>query len=262
MAEDALEKDDRDHIAIWLLDMDLPEKLNWPSTFVALFDRVFTEKHLSWRCFRRSSVASVAAVVVITLAVAAVDPSMLDDLFKIAGDSPWSMVVALLALVFMTLVFNLLPDYLSLYETRLVLGVMAKSGGWMRTLALLVFDLAATMLITFVVGFVLMLSLLRLLLGNPVTVAWVVKLFWQNLSFSSHDPHIGIFIYSALFTSVWVWLYALSGVLVRSVATSRKGLHFLQRRLNLEEHPLRSMGFVLVLLVTAVYLVWGAALVV
>ena len=35
----------------------------------------------------------------------------------------------------------------------------------------------------------------------------------------------------------------------------------LQHHLNLEEHPLRSMGFVLMLLVTVGYLVWGAALV-
>ena len=49
---------------------DLPEELpNWPSMFVALFDRVFTEKHLSWRCFRRSSVASVATVLVIFLTI-------------------------------------------------------------------------------------------------------------------------------------------------------------------------------------------------
>ena len=58
-------------------------------------------------------------------------------------------------------------------------------------------------------------------------------------------------------TSVWLWLYALSGFLVKAIARSRKGLHLLQKHLNLEEHPLRSMGFVLMLLVTVVYVVWG-----
>ena len=71
----------------------------------------------------------------------------------------------------------------------------------------------------------------------------------------------GIFVYSAFLTSVWLWLYALSGFLVKAIARSRKGLHFLQRHLNIEEHPLRSMGFVLMLLVTVGYVFWGAVLV-
>ena len=133
----------------WLKNLDLPEGLNWPSMFVTLFDRVFTEKHLSLKCFRRSSVASVAAVVVLTLTVAVVDASILDDFLGEFG-----ILVSAIIIASLTLFLNLLPDYLSLYETRLVLGFMAKSGGGLRTAALLAFDLASTTLISFVVGFV------------------------------------------------------------------------------------------------------------
>ena len=262
MAEETLQKNDRDHIAIWLLGADLPEDLNWPSMFVALFDRVFTEKHFSLKCFRRSSVASVAAVVVITLTVMAGDPPIYDEVFE---DDIITIVmltaIVIFAFVFIMLAFNLLPDYLSLYETRLVLGFMAKSDGRLRTFALLLFDLAATALISFVVGFVVVLGLVGIIMGGDNTFAEPAEAFWQGLTFSGPGAFFSIFIYSTFLTSVWLWLYALSGVLVKAIARSRKGLHFLQKHLNLEKHPLRSMGFVLMLLVTVVYVVWGAVLV-
>ena len=241
-----IDPESRQVVTRWLKNLDLPEK-NWPSMFVALFDRVFTERHLSWRCFRRSSAASFVAI---SLAVLAVDASI----FERVGVE--GIFFNVLALFLFTLLINLLPDYLSLYETRLVLGFMAKPGGWIRTLALLIFDLAATMLISFVVGFVV--------LAGPFvssTVKEIAETFWQGLTFSGLDALGGIFIYTTFLTSVWLWLYALSGFLVKAIARSRKGLHFLQRHLNLEEHPLRSMGFVLMLLVTVGYVVWGAALV-
>ena len=154
---------------------------------------------------------------------------------------------------------NLLPDFLSLYETRLVLGFMAKSDGGLRTFALLLFDLAATALISFVGLFVVTFGLFSFIIGRPIPVTDLAEMFWQGLTFS--NVIAGIFIYSTFLTSVWLWLYALSGFLVKAISRSRKGLRFLQRHLNLEEHPRRSMGFVLMLLVTVVYVAWGAALV-
>ena len=117
---------------------------------------------------------------------------------------------------------------------------------------MLLFDLAVTALISFWV-FIMFMSIVLL---NEME-EW----FWQGLTFSGFLAFVGIFIYSTFLTSVWVWLYALSGFLVKGIAASRKGLHFLKRHLNLEEHPLRSMGFVLMFLVTAGYVVWGTALV-
>ena len=166
-----LKKEARDYIAIWLMGADLPAEKNWPSMFAALFDRVFTEKHLSWRCFLRSSVASV---VVISLTVAAVDASILEDLFE------EGIFFTVSLLVFASLIFNLLPDYLSLYETRLVLGFMAKSDGGLRVLLLLVFDLAATALISFVVGFVVIWGLVFIISGSPRSVTETAEVFWHG----------------------------------------------------------------------------------
>lgn len=252
-----LRKKTRDHIAISLMGADLPKNLpNWPSMFVVLFDRVFTKKHLSWGCFFRSSVASVVVAAALTLAVAAVDASIIRKL------STGGIFYDVLFFAIGILLFNLLPDYLSLYETRLVLDFMAKSDARLRVPALLLFDLAATALISFVVGFLVLAPLFAIILENPpLTFTRLAEAFGEGLTFSGKSASAGIFIYSTFFTSVWVWLYALSGFLVKGIAASRTGLHFLQRHLNLEEHPLRSMGFVLMLLVTVGYVVWGLILV-
>src|SRR5947209_6911366 len=42
------------------------EAVNWPDTFASVFDRVFGERHLTWRCFFLSAVASYALVIVAT----------------------------------------------------------------------------------------------------------------------------------------------------------------------------------------------------
>src|SRR5713101_5946387 len=61
--EAALNEDTKLEIAVWLLGLKTAERIqNWPDTFAKVFDRVFGTKHLSWRCFGRSFLASLAAI--------------------------------------------------------------------------------------------------------------------------------------------------------------------------------------------------------
>jgi len=53
-----------------------------------------------------------------------------------------------------------------------------------------------------------------------------------------------IFLLSTYFTSVWVWLFALSGLTVRAAAYFGMGISRLSSVLDIENKPLRSMGFV------------------
>ena len=47
----------------WLRNIDpAAVAARWPSLFAAAFDKLFGEKHWSWKCFRRSAVASVLSV--------------------------------------------------------------------------------------------------------------------------------------------------------------------------------------------------------
>ena len=67
-AETAISAQSRMQVASWLLEADWHSSLGAiPARFAELFDRVFGENHLSWRCFYRSSVASVLAAVFVVV---------------------------------------------------------------------------------------------------------------------------------------------------------------------------------------------------
>src|ERR1700693_1618744 len=53
-------------IAVWLLGVKVGGKVEtWPDTFAKVFDRVFGERHLSWRCFWRSATVTMIVLLVI-----------------------------------------------------------------------------------------------------------------------------------------------------------------------------------------------------
>ena len=55
---------------------------------------------------------------------------------------------------------------------------------------------------------------------------------------------------SSLITSAWFWLFCLSSILVRGIATLRSFAFDATRILDIERHPIRSLGFVSMLAVT------------
>ena len=68
-------------------------------------------------------------------------------------------------------------------------------------------------------------------------------------------PAYGVFLYSTYFTSVWVWLYALSALAVRLVSSIGHVVGRLDRLLDIENKPLHTIGLVWSLLVTLGYFV-------
>ncbi len=137
--EPLLKKDARDQIANWVSGSKHGDADNrWPATFGVVFDRVFTEKHLSWGCFWRSCVASLLAVVLMTAILFVVNSGVRNQLL---GDPQWIVVIGIGAGI-----INLLPDYLSLLETRFVLRWMAKGGaGAFKLFGWLIFDAVVTL---------------------------------------------------------------------------------------------------------------------
>ena len=78
------------------------------------------------------------------------------------------------------------------------------------------------------------------------------------LVIGGHDFGVsfGIFIYSTYLTSVWIWLYLISGIAVRVMYKVRGMPLFLDQHLKLDEHPLSIMGAMLIVLITIIY--WPA----
>lgn len=118
--EKLMSGESRAQVSDWLLRENFAARpANWPSTFVNLFDAVFTKNHLSWTCFRRSALTSVLVITVLFAGFAGLGlitlPTTLRGLAEIA------------ALLGIPIALNIVIDYASLFETRWVLGRMSAS---------------------------------------------------------------------------------------------------------------------------------------
>lgn len=277
-AERALSEEASAKVAGWLAEADLRTKVgSIPDQFALLFDRVFGERHLSWRCFGRSAVASVGIVLVLFGVYMAGFPDPIGYL----GENGLETA----DLVLFALVLNVIPDYVSLFETRFLLRFMS---GRSRVVAVLLGDIVVTSFISFaavVVGFnyVVPFGLLDPdaplwigFMGIPAggasfafdweTVTRLLTLSGElprgDLSFSFAGEGaggapipFGLFFYSAFFTSVWLWLYALSALLSRVLVRIGGGVGFLLSATDVKHQPFRSMGFTAVVLVSVGFLV-------
>jgi hypothetical protein len=162
-----------------------------------------------------------------------------------------------------TIISNWIPDYLSLVESRLILAKLTTASSWLRRIGWLVLDAAATLAISF---FAIHLSMIVML--PMVTPGWTIEvgcltpehyslattweLFWSGLRFHSPPGTInydatGIYIYSTFLTSLWVWIYLGSGVLLRA-ARGVFGLRELRSR-----HAMRTMAVLAILMVGGLY---------
>jgi len=226
-------------VAKWIDKWDPSTPSNWPYTFAAIFDRVFGEQHLTLKCLWRSSLASVIAVVTLLLLFVAgngVDPLL---------DTPLEW---LLMLMFM--VPNIMADYFSLLETRIVIKWMARSRSVVKQSALLVGDLVATALI-FTLPWTYFFASSALLdpnlaVAEPATEFWLGYLPGMVLSFPLREGASweGVFFYSTFFTSAWIWLFLISGLIVRVAGRVGGVFNKMLSMLNVEEQPIRSLGFV------------------
>jgi len=250
IAEDALKPEARRAISRWLRNLDSTSAFaNWPASFATLFDRIFGERHLSARCFWRSCAASFASVVVITTLWMAVRPH------QFARFIQNSNYIFLMLIFVSACALNLIPDYLSLLETRYFIRFMSRTHSLTRIAAFLFLGLVISAVI---------ISIAFLYWGMPFVYRPGHPVFESFLGMLSHlitlssvsegIPSFGICFYSTFSTSVWLWLYALSTLLVRAERHLGLGLRRFRSIIDIDKKPVRCVGFVAVVLVTLVYL--------
>jgi len=221
----------------------------WPGAFTRLFDRLFGKRHLSWHCFLRSCIASSISVLLLTL----ITLTFNQELFVMVMEFKELFIFFPLG----AFVFNFLPDYVSLIETRYVLKWMSTHSSNWTLGALLLFDVFATFLIFWAFG----------LVGSSIFIsASEGGLYILNVSEFLELVHFAIwpggdvdgsmyavFFYSTFITSIWAWLYASSEAAVRLAMRFRNGVRILQWALPIETKPFRSIGEVAALFVCVSY---------
>ena len=267
--ESVLTENTKLEIAVWLVGMKPlgPKAQPWPDTFAKVFDRVFGKKHISWRCFWRSALASSLVYVVVLLIS-----------FWISGSAFPSRNRAAYVMLFLLIAGSVAFDYASLLETRLVLALMRRFRSSAVWFAFLVLDLGCT-LVTSVMAYVMWGRLLEVIAYEWVGdwsfgfVEIVIRAYLGYLVLYLH--HLGFAVVpsltdtngnillpyyaSGLVTSVWLWLYAGSGFLLKAARRFDIGFDWFNRKFDIEKKPLQSIGLVAGALVALVY--WVAVIV-
>ena len=164
-------------------------------------------------------------------------------------------------LIFSAAALNVLPDYLSLLETRWILRRMQARH---QILRFLILDVILTSAIAssalYVVWNVSVAffgpSIVEYrVVGSASTGYGVVK----TVTFPALLVRRVFWLYPAFFTSIWLWLYAGSGFLLKAARRLDIGFDWFNRKFDIERKPLQSIGLVAGVLVAVVY--WAAVIV-
>ena len=142
IAEDATNDTTRRRISNWLMNVNLSGAVShWPDTFIETFDAVFGKHHLTFKCFRRSSIVSISLVILLMLLHCSMYP---ESVWAQTMQSRIGQIIVLVITLLMAIVVNLLPDYISLLETRLILRYISQTNSVKRLSLFLLLDFFLT----------------------------------------------------------------------------------------------------------------------
>jgi hypothetical protein len=236
MVEEKLSDDTKFEIAVWLVGVEAGKKLEpWPETFAKVFDRVFGEKHLSWTCFGRSCLATLITLPLTAVLVVLLTHGVMHNL--------WELKAFLIGAVTNNLVF----DYLSLLKTRYFMRTMGGGVTALRMVLIVFVDAALGVAIAY--GAIL-----------AAAVSWTKWISLESTDMIVELVPLLIFLLmfvAAMFTSIWLWLYAGSGFLLKAARRFDVGFQWFNRRFDIEKKPLSAIGLVAGALVAVLY--WGFA---
>ena len=106
-----------------------------------IFDRIFDPKNTGRPQFRRSSLASCLILLFMLLILVLVKFERFIEFFS------ESLLEVVIFVIVFALPINVVGDYFSLWETRIVIGGMANAGGRKRQVLLLLLDLVVSVII-------------------------------------------------------------------------------------------------------------------
>lgn len=255
--------------------------LRLPHTARYIFETVFGKRHLTGFCIYRSVVCSVLAILALTALSVLGDPLSVTsaiDAFNQSNFMVRGMIISIL-------VWSLAMDYLSLLKTRLVIGALDRTQTPHTVPRILLIGAA-----DFVVGFCIFVLgvIVGMAIGEIISSAYF---FAQCPSCAGHIPSLeyellvaiihtfpnkyanffptlvsyiysgrlsnifAILFFASLVPSIWLWLYLASSLLTRVITNSSRPIRFLVYFLDIDHHPIRSVGIVAATLSLVIYLI-------
>ena len=255
LAERVAQEDARIKASLWLLYLELGKGFSQGAMrFAMLFDTIYGKKHFSFRCIFLSCLTSTIAVMSLSVILYLFFP----ELFSMID---YSNALAKLSVVIAASFFsNLIPDYLSLLESRLIILRFGILPSIQRIILMLIVDIVLTTLI-FMVYFFSLIQIFSLIRGRSMSVLDALISLYSLPLFRNYVGDLGplgIYFWSTFFTSFWIWIYLLGIGVIRFSRILGFGWKFLRDSfLNIEDKPYESMGFVTSSTVLIILLVGG-----
>jgi hypothetical protein len=235
---------ENDKVQVWIW-LDNPRTADaferWPETFARMFDRIFGSMP-SWKSFFRSFLISTATILVVFVGLGFIE-----------GDQHFG--VSDLRMIPRLLVSNAVPDYVSLLISRRLIGLAQshnRRGWWL----IILLALGSSVLCAFAARAI----------NDHVMTRLEMAYFGPATDFNSFVGNVvqtivtdAVAFIAALFPSLWFWLYAGSGFLLKAARRLDIGFRWFSERLDVEKKPLQSIGLVAGALVALVY--WAAVFV-
>lgn len=215
-----------------------------PQWFIESFDRIFGEKHLTRRCFVISSISSIIAVFFMLILWGLLSPNIFIEIVKY---KPHNLV----SIFFAGLFLNLVPDYISLLETRWIMNHVADKK--IRVLSkILILDVIITGLI-----FSSFFSIMFLILGSNIDN--IFNILNRMILFIETDvpPPVGILFYSTYFTSVWFYLFIISSIGAKVIYSFGHFGNTIMDFFGVQKTPFQSMGTITMILVTVCFVIYA-----
>jgi hypothetical protein len=251
----------KDALSSWLLTFDVREAGALPDGTRELFERIFGKRHFSVKCFIRSAVFSLGAMVFIILLGLSILPreffGMINALDKPPDDSATLGVWFVLIL---WVPWSILLDYLSLLKTRLILRVLTR----LKRKAIVYLVIVAVDLgiykVLWSIGIVAVFAVYyfyasegsttlveSFMIGVDVFVEWLFHptVFPSVFSQSGENANMFfVFFWAGFAPSLWMWLYVLALFVTRTLLRSERIVNWLRWSLDVEKNPFRSIGAV------------------
>jgi len=228
-------------VSFWVQADDAKIQINndWSDVFISSFDTFFGKELFSWRRVKGSWAISTVTIIVLTVVWWILRPEQFASLLDKTGKDINGLFAGVLVTAY---ILNLIPDYFSAIQTRLLMGLVARTKSLVYRAVLLLVDILATGLLFYTFFFVFLYFFLEI-----YGVTKEIRNVWDALKYSnpqdtfnflieygpsltSHklgNPSIGIFLYSTYFSTVWLFglfLVSLSLFQVKFIFTLNKQL--------------------------------------
>lgn len=260
LTEDVVNDEVKESLSKWLMNLKVHDNYNWATIFISVFDNVFTDNHFSRKCFIRSCFASLLAYILIGIILGITDINVLEP-----------GIDEVIGFISIATIINLIPDYISLLQTRYFLNFVSTVSNPLVILMFIFLDVIVTAIIFVVFGYLTL--FVSILVLSPLSSISLSDLFtpreWYSLLMNSYhninvESTLGAALrtgfFSTFFTSCWLWIFLLSSSIFKLFSLMSKLLKFFQDVLNIEERPFSSLGFMMISIVTLIYIVWAIVL--